>query len=407
VFLPDGVHFLYFVRALGEDRRGVYVSRIDRPASTPGAPLLRSESEALYAPLDEGGGVLLTVAGGRIEARPFDARRRLLTGDPKAIDVPSTGNTLYHGMMLSVSGDVLASGGTPIPYGVRLAATGRHGEDPAPARERGSNNWPRISPDDTRLAYSRIDPGPGRTDVWVEDLARGVRIRVSQSVLALVPVWSPDGDRLAYVADSLQKGVLTISAADGTRTMGTVPCPGPRCDPSDWSLDGRWILATVVREGDQDVWLLPADGRGIPRALLAQPFPERDARLSPDGRLVAYVSLETGQPEVSVQTIDGTRHRDVISVAGGSQPVWRRDGRELFFVDPQGALRAAPVSLDAGGRPRFGSAVRLGVPPIGTGHWGTQYDITRDGRRIYFLDRAIEPAPAEFNVVVGWQELLR
>jgi hypothetical protein len=122
---------------------------------------------------------------------------------------------------------------------------------------------------------------------------------------------------------------------------------------------------------------------------------------------VAYVSLETGQPEVSVQTIDGTRHRDVISVAGGSQPVWRRDGRELFFVDPQGALRAAPVSLDAGGRPRFGSAVRLGVPPIGTGHWGTQYDITRDGRRIYFLDRAIEPAPAEFNVVVGWQELLR
>jgi len=406
VFLPDGIHFLYFVRALGEDRRGVYLGRIDRPASAPGTPLLRSATEALYAPLDEGGGVLLTVAGGRIEARPFDARRRILTGDPKTIDVPSTGNTLYHAMMLSVSGDVLAHGGTPIPYGVRLAATGRRGEEPAPARERASDNWPRISPDDTRLAYSRLEPAPGRTDVWVEDLARGVRIRVSQSSLAVVPVWSPDGDRLAYVADSVQRGVLTISAADGTRTIGTVPCPGQQCEPSDWSRDGRWILATVVREGDQDVWWLPADGRGTPRALLAQPFPERDARLSPDGRLVAYVSLETGQPEVSVQTIDGTR-RDVISVAGGSQPVWRRDGRELFFVDPEGALRAAPVSLDVDGRARFGSAVRLNVPPIGTGHWGTQYDITRDGRRIYFLDRTIEPAPAEFGVVVGWRDLLR
>lgn len=209
--------------------------------------------------------------------------------------------------------------------------------------------------------------------------------------MAVVPVWSPDGDRLAYVAGSIQKGVLTISAADGTRTIGTVPCPGQQCKPSDWSRDGRWILATVVSYGDQDVWLLPADGRGTPRALLAQPFPERDARLGPDGRLVAYVSLEIGRPEVSVQTIDGTRRRDVISVAGGSQPVWRGDGRELFFVDPEGAL----------------SAVRLGVPPIGTGHWGTQYDITRDGRRIYFLDRAIEPAPAEFGVVVGWRELLR
>jgi serine/threonine protein kinase len=407
VFLPDAIHFVYFVRALGEDRRGVFVGRIDRPASTPGTPLFRSEAEALYAPLDEAGGVLLTVAGGRVEARPFDARRRVLTGDPKTIDLPSTGNTLYHAMMLSVAGDVLAYGSTPIPYGVRLAATGRHGEDPAPARERGSDNWPRISPDDTRLAYSRIDPTPGRTDVWVEDVARGVRIRVSQSALAVVPVWSPDGERLAYVADSIQTGVLTISAADGTRTMGTVPCPGQQCEPSDWSLDGRWILATVVRDADQDVWLLPADGRGAPRALLAQPFPERDARLSPDGRLVAYVSLETGRPEVSVQTVDGTRRRDVISVAGGSQPVWRRDGQELFFVDPEGALRAAPVSLDVDGRPRFGSAVRLAVPPIGTGHWGTQYDITRDGRRIYFLDRTIETAPAEFGVVVGWRGLLR
>ena len=86
VFLPDGLHFLYFVRALSEERRGVYLGRIGRPASTPGQPLFRSDSEAIYAPLDAERGVLLTVASGRIEARPFDAHRRLLTGDPRRMD---------------------------------------------------------------------------------------------------------------------------------------------------------------------------------------------------------------------------------------------------------------------------------------------------------------------------------
>ena len=114
--------------------------------------------------------------------------------------------------------------------------------------------------------------------------------------------------------------------------------------------------------------MLPADGQGTARPLLAQSFPERDARVSPDGRLVAYVSEETGRPEVSVQAIDAAPRREVLSVAGGDQPVWRRDGRELFFVDPQGLLRSTAVSTGADGRPTFGRAVLLSVPPIGSGH---------------------------------------
>jgi eukaryotic-like serine/threonine-protein kinase len=97
----------------------------------------------------------------------------------------------------------------------------------------------------------------------------------------------------------------------------------------------------------------------------------------------------------------------VISVAGGTQPVWSRDGRELFFVDPEGLLQSAPVSMDPGGRPLLGNATLIAVPPIGTGHWSTQYDVSPDGRRIYFLDRQIEPPPSEFGVVVGWPGLLK
>jgi eukaryotic-like serine/threonine-protein kinase len=122
--------------------------------------------------------------------------------------------------------------------------------------------------------------------------------------------------------------------------------------------------------------------------------------------LVAYVSEETGRPEVSIQRIDGTPSRDVISVGGGDQPVWGRNGRELFFVDPQGALRSVPVARGPNGRPVFGTAALLDVPPIGFGHSSTQYDVTPDGRRIYFFDRRLEPAPTEVGVVLGWRALL-
>ena len=111
--------------------------------------------------------------------------------------------------------------------------------------------------------------------------------------------------------------------------------------------------------------MLPVGGDGTARPLLAQPFAEHDARLSPDGRLVAYVSGESGRREVSVQTMDPQPRREVISVAGGDQPVWSRNGRELFFVDPQGLLRAAHVSIGADGRPLFGPPVLVRMPPIG------------------------------------------
>ena len=96
----------------------------------------------------------------------------------------------------------------------------------------------------------------------------------------------------------------------------------------------------------------------------------------------------------------------MISGGGGDQPVWRRDGRELFFVDPQGRLRSVAVSRGEDANLTFGVPVELKVPPIGSGHWGTQYDVSPDGRRVYFLDRTREPAPREIAVVLGWRAML-
>jgi serine/threonine protein kinase len=409
VFLPDGIHFLYFVRSLRAERRGVYVGRVDRAAAAPGAPLFRSESDALYAPLDRAGrGVLLSPANGRLEVRPFDARQQRLVGDATTIDLPVSGSTPYHPSMFSVSDDVLTYVPLPIPWGQRLGAIDRNGEHLKLWEERAPINWPRLSPDGRRLVYQRIDAMAGSLDLWVEDLERGSRLRITKDGAGGgLPVWSPDGRQIAYLTGPVGKGTIAIAAADGTTVSSTMPCPEARCVPTDWSPDGRSLLANVYGSAGADVWTLSIGSDGTSRPLLAESYVERDGRLSPDARLVAYVSEQTGRPEISVHTVDGPLARDVLSVGGGDQPVWSRDGRELFFVDPQGSLRSVTVSRAPDGRPVFGRTVQLDIPRIGSGHWGTQYDVSRDGRRILFLDRHTDSPPSEISIVVGWRALLK
>ena len=247
VFLPDGRHFLYFVRALSAERRGVYVGRTDGPASTPGKLLFLSDAEAVYASFDERErGVLLTVSDGRIQARLFDARRRLLTGDPRTMDLP------VGWQYAAPRDDVDVSPPTCSPMhvrsclaGVRRGWIGLDGTGPTLGDERALQGVPRVSPDGRRLARIELDAVRGSPDLWVEDLARGTRLRVSTKPIAQWPAWSPDGEWLAYAAGSIQKGVVTIAAADGRGVASTVACPRQRCDPTDWSHDGRWLLATV------------------------------------------------------------------------------------------------------------------------------------------------------------------
>jgi hypothetical protein len=164
---------------------------------------------------------------------------------------------------------------------------------------------------------------------------------------------------------------------------------------------------TTREPGGVDVWMLPTRDGATPRPLLTGTFVERDARFSPDGALVAYVSEESGRPEISVRTVDGTPRREVVSVGGGTQPVWSRRTAELFFVDPDGALGSAVIERIADGRPVVRRVARVNVPPIGTGHWGTQYDLSPDARRVYFVDRTPGDAPPEIGIVLDWRKLLR
>jgi serine/threonine protein kinase len=362
VFLSDGVHFLYFVRSSDATRRGVYVGRVDRPAAPPDRPLFQSESEAVYVtPSADQGGVLLSVARGSIEARPFDAARLALTGDAQALPFRAGGLTPHHSSMLSASFDVLTFAATSVPYGNRFGAVDRNGEHLQLGNEREIQGWPRVSPDGRRLVRQRLEPAAGNPDLWVDDLERGTRVRVTvPPEMGVLPVWSPDG---------------------------------------------RILIVNVRNAGRSDIWSV-ATGSGASQPMLAEPYVERDARLSPDGRWIAYVSEEAGRPEVSVRSLFDTPRRVVISGEGGDHPVWRRDGAELFFVDPHGRLRSVAVRQAAAGNLAFGVPVELNVPTFGAGHFGRQYDISPDGRRIYFMYENDDAPPREINVVTDWRALL-
>ncbi len=402
VFLPDGKRFLFEVFNGKPETNGIYAGSLD---GSPPVRVLTDQSSAAYVASESPGknGLLLFRREGTLMAQPFDPGAVRTTGDafPVAEAVSISGNTDHAAFSVSGNGMLAYSGG--LGFGLargNLAWMDRKGArttlgQPAEIITQG------LSPDGKQVALSIRAQGGDGGDVWLLDVARGVPSRFTfRSGRSAEPVWSPDGSHIIFGVDNSS---LYEKAANGAGKEELVLSGGLNIRPQDWSRDGKFLvyMQTGGRTGT-DLWLLPLEGDRKPIPYLQTPFNESEAQFSPDGHWMAYASNESGQPQVYIQSIPASGTKFQISNAGGGQPRWRRDGKELFYISSDNKLMA--VSLKVGDTVEADPPKPLfDLPPIYstlTGIWA--YEPSADGQRFLVLTES-NAANAPITVVLNWQ----
>ena len=414
-FLPDQKHFVYLrVYAKPEDS-GIYVGSLDaKPEQQSAQRILAGTSSAVYAPSqDSAGGYLLFVREASLMAQPFDPQRFRFTGEavPIAEQVGvATGSDV--GLFSVSNRGALAyrTGGTTGNF--QLVWFDRTGKRIGVASEPGGYNTLSLSPDGTRVAFQRAHAQGGGSDIWVQELSRGASTRLTADAARdWLPVWSPDSSQIVF--GSQRDGIdnLYQKPANGAGDETPVLKTEANKLPQDWSRDGRYLVySTNDRKNLFDLWVLPLQGERKPKLFVGTQFRESQARFSPDGRFIAYTSDSTGRYEIYVRPFspDGNvAGLWPISKDGGTQPAWRRDGKELFFISADSKMVAVPVTTT----PTFKAGIPealLTAPIFGGGAVGNvkRWD-TLDGKRFLINSVTTETGSAPISIVLNWQAGLK
>jgi Tol biopolymer transport system component len=399
-FLPDGRHFLFYAAGRG-DARGIYVGELGTPRLR---RLLDADSAAVFVPPRH----LLYTQNGTLFAHGFDPDTATVRGGPSAVidNVEADSSSGLAAVSASSSGTIACRTGAvgQLRQFVWYDRAGKELARIGVPEERGPS-YGSISPDGRRLAVQRtLD---GNTDIWLVDLERGPSVRFTTDPQPdIAPMWSPRGDRIAYA--SQVDGVFDLfdKPLDGGERRLLVHTAEAK-QMTDWSRDGRDVLYRSVRttpSADMDVWTVALDGKGGPVAVVRTPFEERDAQFSPDGTWIAYQANDSGRHEVYVQPLTGGRERLRISATGGVQARWRADGRELFYLTPEGQLTGVPIeSVDGGRSLHPGAAVPLFRTQLGAIHGIAlhSYVVAPDGER-FLLDVVVERQAPPLTLILNW-----
>jgi eukaryotic-like serine/threonine-protein kinase len=394
-FLPDGNHFLFFAASL---EPGIYVGSLDSLEVT---RVLRSETNAVYAPP----GHLLFVRGSTLIAQPFDAERLTVSGDPSRVFERVSRFINSVGVSTSANGTLLIRPAAAIQS--ELVWFNRLGARVSVAAPMGEYVEFALSPDESQIAFDRGDFSGQSPDVWLLDLRRGVTSRLTTNPgVDNVPLWSADGRTVAYASEhgsglDIYQRPANQSASEQVLLKLDAPAI---MFPADWSPDGRYL--TYYRTDPKrrnDVWVLPLFGDRKPFPLMQTEFNEWQAQFSPDGKWIAYVSDESGSSQVYVQAFPTQSGKVPISTAGGTQPRWRSDSKELFYLAPDRKLMA--VTVTAGTTFEVGSPHPLFQTTLDPTAFRQMYEASADGNR-FLLNAVIESAAQPLTVVLNWPALM-
>jgi Tol biopolymer transport system component len=259
-----------------------------------------------------------------------------------------------------------------------------------------------LSPDGKRAVFAKRERGTGAVDLWVADLERGTESRLtfdSADERGIgSAVWSPDSSQILFRG----RGNIYRKAASGAGDLETV-LSAQELIPTDWSRDGRFVLLTSSFTNTLADLVILELGKGRePVPFLATPFVETGGRFSPDGRWIAYMSNESGSVQVYVQQFlpgrPASGARSQVSIHGGFLPVWRGDGKELFFRSLESKAMAVSVQVQ-GGEFKAGAPVAL----FETAAVGGAFEATRDGQRFLMIESVDQARSAPMTVIVNWQ----
>ena len=399
-FLPDGEHILVLQARFGNqqnDDTGIYLTSL---AGDEYKFLVLTRSNPGYAT-----GYLFYVDDKKaLRAAALDTGKGSLSGDVKVIaDSIGYQPSVYWGAFAVAENGTLVYNQGAAGSQSRLTWYNKAGKAEGHVGEVGVLTNPNLSPDGVRVALDITDLKSNNLDVWIEDLKKSTSTRFTfEPYEQTDPVWSRDGSVIAFRSNATGAVSVDLKKASGLEPAKSIA--RLRSDmknlaasedndliPNSWSVDDKELLCSLQTSTRSSELVLVTIASGESKRFLSGETSESNGQISGDGKWVAYASNESGAWEIYVTTFPGAAGKWQISRGGGSEPRWRGDGKEIYYLSPTGMLMAVPV--DAGATFSSGTPATLfqvrGRAPISSTDLFT-YDVTRDGQR-FLVNEYVKP----------------